>query len=556
MAETASQLFLLRLSRRASVAVILIGGLVLVGWLLHVQILKSVGRGFIAMNPFTALLFIIAGFALIRAGQRSRKRPDIIVMICGIIIILGGLTKVAECAFGFDLNLDQMLFQRQVNSGGPYGPNEIAMNTALSFVCCGAALLLLDMQTKSGIRPAQTFIIMEGLLALLALIGYGYRVLPLYSFGSRLPMALNTAICFELFAIGALTVRPSRGLMMVITSDTTGGTMARRLLPAAIFIPLILGALLFLSEKHGFFAIESGISLFAFANIVLFTTVVWWNAKLLFWAEEERLKAMEKLKRTTADLERSNTELQQFAYVASHDLTEPLRMVVSYLELLNSRAGEKLDAQEREFIGYASDGARRMQQLIQDLLAYARVDTRARPLEPTDCEGVLASVMANLKVAIAESQTVVEHDPLPTVKGDVVQLTQVFQNLIGNAIKFHGKQAPRIHVGAQRQNGEWIFDVKDNGIGIDPKNFDRIFVLFQRLHTRQEYPGTGMGLAICKKIIERHGGRIWVESRPGEGTAFFFTIPAKNEHAREHEAAPNGGFNPYSPWQQQSRLSK
>jgi signal transduction histidine kinase len=534
MADTASQLFLLRISRRASFGVILIGGLVLAGWLLHVQVLKSAWPGLIAMNPLSALLFIIAGFALIRAGQRFRKRPDKIVLICGIIVVLGGATKIAECAFQFDLNLDQMMFQHEVSSPGPYGPNEIAMNTALSFVCCGAALLLLDMQTKQGFRPAQAFIVIAGLMALLALIGYGYRVLPLYSFGSRLPMALNSAICFELFAIAALAVRPSRGLMMVITSDTTGGAMARRLLPAAIFIPLILGALLFSSEKHGFFATESGISLFAFANIVLFTAVIWWNAKLLVWAEEERLKAMEKLKRTTMDLERSNTELQQFAYVASHDLTEPLRMVVSYLELLTSRAQGKLGEEEREFIGYASDGAQRMQHLIQDLLAYARVDTRGRPLESTDCERVLATALANLKLAIAESHTVVEHDPLPTVHGDVVQLTQVFQNLIGNAIKFRGKEAPKIHVGARQQDGEWIFHVKDNGIGIDPKNFERIFVLFQRLHTRQEYPGTGMGLAICKKIVERHGGRIWVESRPGEGTAFFFTIPAKKEKSNEH----------------------
>jgi len=307
--------------------------------------------------------------------------------------------------------------------------------------------------------------------------------------------------------------------------------MARRLLPTAIFIPLILGALLFFREKHGYFAMESGISLFAFANIVLFAGVIWWNAKLLFWAEEERLKTMEQLKRMTIDLERSNTELQQFAYVASHDLTEPLRMVVSYLELLTDRAREKLGDEEKEFIGYAADGARRMQTLIHDLLAYARVDTRGRPLAPTDCERVLASVLSNLKVAIEETHTVIEHDPLPVVQGDAVQLTQVFQNLIGNAIKFHGKDSPRIQISAKRENEEcWLFQVKDNGIGIDPKNFPRIFVLFQRLHTRQEYPGTGMGLAICKKIIERHGGKIWVESKHGEGTTFFFTIPVKSEN--------------------------
>jgi signal transduction histidine kinase len=530
MGDTASQHFLERLSRRASFALVFLGCLVLIGWLFHVQMLKSAAPTFIATNPLTAVLFIVGGAALVRAGNRSRKRPDKIVMICAVVVLLGGAEKIAECAFHFDLNLDQLLFRRAVNSTGLFGPNEIAMNTALCFVCCGSALLLLDVQTRRGFRPAQVFIIIVGLTGLLALIGYGYRVLPLYSFGSKLPMALNTAIGFELFAIAAIAVRPSRGLMMVITSDTTGGSMARRLLPAAIFIPLILGALLFSSEKHGFFAMESGISLFAFANIVLFTAVIWWNAKLLFLAEEERLKTMEQLKRTTRDLERSNTELQQFAYVASHDLTEPLRMVVSYLELLNERAREKLGEEEREFIGYATDGARRMQTLIQDLLAYARVDTRGRPLEPTDCEQVLASVLSNLKVAIEETHTAIEHDPLPVVQGDVVQLTQVFQNLIGNAIKFHGKDLPRIHIGAQREEEAWVFHVKDNGIGIDPKNFSRIFVLFQRLHTRQEYPGTGMGLAICKKIIERHGGKIWAESKRGEGTTFFFTIPAKNEN--------------------------
>jgi light-regulated signal transduction histidine kinase (bacteriophytochrome) len=341
-------------------------------------------------------------------------------------------------------------------------------------------------------------------------------------------MPLNCAIGFELFSVAALAVRPGRGLMMVITSDTTGGAMARRLLPAAVLIPLVLGALRFSSEKHRFFEIESGISLFAFANIVIFTAVIWWNAKLLFRAEGERLQAMQKLTQTSADLERSNTELQQFAYVASHDLTEPLRMITSYLELLNSRAQERLGVEEREFIGYAVDGARRMQTLIQDLLAYARVDTRGRPLEPTDCERVLETVLANLKLAITESGAIIEHEPLPAVEGDRVQLTQVFQNLIGNAIKFRGNTPPRIHIGVRRTENEWLFHVKDNGIGIDPKNFSRIFVLFQRLHTRQEYPGTGMGLAICKKIIERHGGRIWAESKPGEGTTFFFTIPARN----------------------------
>jgi signal transduction histidine kinase len=504
----------LRFSRWTGRAVTAIGALVLIGWLFNLQILKSFALDSVAMNPFTAILFVLAGIAVVRSV--NRRATDAIVVALATIVTLGGAMKVIECIFGFEFPFDRWLLRDE------------AMNTAFDFILCGTALLLLDVETRGRFRPAQVLVVIVGLVALLALIGYSYRVLPLYSIGSNIPMAFNTAIAFALFSLAALSARPDRGMMMVITSDTTGGAMARRLLPAAVLIPLILGALRFSSEKHGYFDIEAGISLFAFFNIVLFTAVIWWNAKLLYMAEAKRLEAMKKLKQTTRDLERSNTELQQFAYVASHDLTEPLRMITSYLELLNDRARTKLSAEEREFIGFAVDGARRMETLIQDLLAYARVDTRGRPLEPTDCEHVLETVLANLKVAIGEGRAVIEHEQLPTVKGDSVQLAQVFQNLIGNAIKFHGKAAPKVHIGAERHNGEWLFQVKDNGIGIDPKNFNRIFVLFQRLHTRKEYPGTGMGLAICKKIVERHGGRIWAESKPNEGATFFFTLPAEN----------------------------
>ncbi len=251
----------------------------------------------------------------------------------------------------------------------------------------------------------------------------------------------------------------------------------------------------------------------------------------IFWDVTDRIQSEKALKATAAELSRSNTELQQFAYVASHDLQEPLRMVASYTQLLQRRYQDKLDADANEFIRYAVDGARRMQTLINDLLAYSRVGTRGKPFKKTDCEAVLQAALSNLQIAIRESGAEVTHDPLPTVMGDVTQLIQLFQNLVGNAIKFHGQDPPRVHIGVERivePTGEdcWKFSVRDNGIGIEPQFFDRIFAIFQRLHSRDEYPGTGIGLAVCKKIIERHGGRIWVESTQGQGTTFFFTIPA------------------------------
>lgn len=239
----------------------------------------------------------------------------------------------------------------------------------------------------------------------------------------------------------------------------------------------------------------------------------------------ELIKTRQDLEKSVAELGRSNADLQQFAYVASHDLQEPLRMVSSYTQLLAKRYRGHLDADADEFIAYAVDGATRMQKLIQDLLAYSRVSTGSQPFEPTPMGAVLSYAMDNLLSAIKESQAIITHDRLPTVRGDAKQLAQVFQNLLSNAIKFHGDQPPRIHISAQRKQDEWLFSVRDQGIGIDPQFAGRIFVIFQRLHTRTEYPGTGIGLAICKKIIERHGGRIWVESELGKGATFWFSIP-------------------------------
>ncbi len=232
-----------------------------------------------------------------------------------------------------------------------------------------------------------------------------------------------------------------------------------------------------------------------------------------------------RVKERTAELARSNAELEQFAYIASHDLQEPLRMISSYVQLLEKRYRGKLDQDADDFISYASDGALRMQRLINDLLAYSRVGTRGKSFDEVNLEAALAQALENLHLVIKEKNAIVTHGPLPVAYGDNGQLTQVFQNLIDNAIKFAREHPPRVHISAKVEGSECFCSVKDNGIGIASEFLNKLFLLFQRLHTRKEYPGTGIGLAICKRIIERHGGKIWVESHPNEGSTFYFTIP-------------------------------
>ena len=272
------------------------------------------------------------------------------------------------------------------------------------------------------------------------------------------------------------------------------------------------------SRKDGSeFAIEMSLASWKTNGQTFFTSIIRDIA--------ERKRAQDALAEKAAELAFSNKELEQFAYVASHDLQEPLRMVASYTTLLAKRYKGKLDTDADEFIGFAVDGAKRMQGLIQDLLSYSRVGSKGKEFAPTDCGAVLTKALTALQLAVEETAATITHDKLPTVIGDETQLGQLFQNLIGNGIKYRNGDAPQIHISCEQEDGRWRFSVRDNGIGIDPQYAERVFIIFQRLHTREKYPGTGIGLAVCKKIVERHGGKIWVESAPGQGSTFYFTLP-------------------------------
>jgi len=260
-------------------------------------------------------------------------------------------------------------------------------------------------------------------------------------------------------------------------------------------------------------------------------------------AKKAAEEAKEKLDVQATKLAASNKELEQFAYVASHDLQEPLRTVGSFVQLLSQRYQGKLDQQADEYIQFIVEGVTRMRQLINDLLVFSRVETKGGKFAPVDFEMVLGEVLSNLKASIAESNAEITHDQMPMLYADKLQFSQLMQNLIGNAIKFKGDKPPKIHIAAKKQDDQWLFSVKDNGIGFEPEFSDKIFVIFQRLHTRSEYPGTGIGLSLCKKIVERHGGKIWVDSSPGRGSTFNFTIPDKMGEQNEYSSFEQANRN-------------
>ncbi|MFX1551583.1 MAG: ATP-binding protein [Promethearchaeota archaeon] len=290
-----------------------------------------------------------------------------------------------------------------------------------------------------------------------------------------------------------------------------------------LIIPVVLAVILVLFNlvpEEEFFNLETLNNILRAVSLIIVGIVVSVLSEHISKREIEFNEIME-------DLKRSNEDLQQFAYVASHDLQEPLRAIVSFSQLFEEKYKDKVDKNGAEFIHFVTDGAKKMNTLIKDLLSYSRITTHAQPSKLTNLEKILKEAIFNLQEAIKESSAVITHDKMPILKVDKTQFIQLFQNLLSNAIKFRRQEPPKIHVGVKQINDEWLFSVKDNGIGIESKFFDKLFNIFYRLHTKEEYPGTGIGLPICKKIVQRYGGKIWVESEFGKGSTFYFTIYPK-----------------------------
>ena len=641
-----------------------LGTMVLAGWALHLETLKSIPRGQVVIKANTAVCLILLGLALwwlrtehrpAAAGLRTTAR--LLAVIAGV----AGLLSVVEFLFGLDFGIDQLLFSAGLDDmHGSVRPGLMSPLTGVSFFALGAVLVLLDSKNRNFRWVVQ---FLPPMVMLSAMFGVLDFVLDRGTTHTRI--APMTALVLLLYAAGMACARTRSGMGGLLVSSGAAGTLARRMLPASVIVPMLIGWLRWTDADSRLYSNWTGVAITTVTAVALLGGLTIWTALVVERSEQERRKAEaalreseqrlagiigsamdaiitvdedqrvvlfnpaaeETLGRAAAEvlgqplsqfiplcfrsahvehirsfgrtgqthrqlgkqgevcglraggtefpaecsisqievagrrlftaivrdiserkraeealahkvneLARSNRDLEQFAYVASHDLQEPLRMVAAYTQLLAERYRGRLDEDADKYIGYAVEGAQRMQALIQDLLAFSRIGRNGKDHPSTSCNASVETALQNLRAAIQESGAEVTHGELPVVSADRAQLVQLFQNLIGNAIKFRGKETPRISVSAEKVGADWVFAVSDNGLGIAAEHAEVIFMIFQRLHTRAEYPGNGVGLAICKKIVEQHGGRIWVESQAGRGSTFKFTFPALG--ADEETASP------------------
>lgn len=664
--DIAFQQKLVRWSQYLALSALVIGMLVLVGWQFNIDVFKQPLSGLKAMSPLAAVGFACSTLSFIfLTGKNTNNQRRITGYVLAVIVLLIGTIKMLSVLGIYDSGIDTILFRRKMEiSNNGENSHLIVPSSAVNFIFTGISLLLFS-RTEERIKiVAQIFTTLTTCIALFSILGYLYSVKLFYGWFTYLPMAIHSSVCFLLLSLAALFAFPGTGIMREIGSVYAGSQMGRRLIPAAIFIPMLLGFLRLMGHKAGIFTTEFGVSILVLSIILIFLGIIWYNAALLNkrdqkaaeaveisrqnekqiqtifsaapdavividqegkitkwnsmaeiifgWQETEVMtrrlseiiiperyreahekgvkhflatgdgpalgrsieiqalrkdntefdvaltisptmvggkyifigfirditekKLMEtqireaninlekRIQERTSELEMKNKELEQFAYVASHDLQEPLRTTSSFIELFKEKYQGQLDEEADTMLGFITQASERMKILIADLLDYSRIG-RKIVIQDVNLNRLLEDVLDDLSTFIQETNADIRILPMPVIRGYQTEIKQLFQNLIMNAIKFRKKgMAPVIKIKPEKKPGFWQFSVSDNGIGIDEKHKERIFIIFQRLHTRDEYEGSGIGLSHCKKIAELHGGKIWVESVPGEGSTFYFTI--------------------------------
>ncbi|HXG10725.1 MAG TPA: ATP-binding protein [Gemmataceae bacterium] len=569
-------------TQAASVGVALLGMLALLGWFLDAELLKSLIPGRVAMNPATAFAFVLAGGSLwlLRAEPMHPSRRCL-GAACAFLVALLGLLKLGDYLAGWDLGLDQLLFRSQL------GDNRIAPNTALNFLLIGSALLLVDVRTRRGVWPAQALALVAALVALIGLVGHTYGIRSLYGIASYIPMALNTAVGFALLCAGVLCARPDRGLMAVLTSETTGGFMARRLLPAAVIVPVGLGWLRLVGEQAGLYDMAFGVAILTASNILTFAILVLFTTSALNRTDAERRRIEAEVRRLNGELEKrvaqrtaelaeanrdlaqKNQENELFVYSVSHDLRSPLvnlegfsqelgavcqdlRAILADSDLppaVRQRGLALLDQDMAESIHFIQTAVKRLSGIIDALLRLSRAGRVEYQRQRVDIRLLVGRIIESMRLTIDQRGATVHVGDLPPAWGDPTALEQVFANLISNALNYLDPERPGlIEVGSAAPehggaDGLQTYYVRDNGLGIPEEYQHKVFQAFQRVHPRAA-PGEGMGLTIVRRIVERHQGKIWVASRPGEGSTFFVALPAAARNGRPMDGSQVEGSLP------------
>jgi signal transduction histidine kinase len=523
-----------------------VGVSVLAGWILRLPGIHQIHPVFGTMGPHTALGFTLAGASLWllnpagRFGPRARAGQT-----CAAMVLLLSLVTLAATQFAWTLPLDPGILPDAVAA---LVPLVMPTPSALAFLSIGLALLLLNADDRR-IRASEPFAFAAALIALLALIAFGYDFLLTAAPGPRRALAFHSVFLFQALAVGVLMSRPNRGLMRLATGRTVTGVMVRRLLPAAVGLPIVLGALVVVGQRAAFYPSSLSLSYYTVSIVVVFSALIVHTALLVDRADTQRREAKDRLRalntelerrvaERTAELETVNKELEAFSYSVSHDLRAPLRHITGFAEMLMNRAGPALDDQGRGYVRTIANAAGRLARLIDDLLAFSRMSRAALHRRRVDLNTLVLEARNELLAHATTNGRAIDWHiaPLPEVEGDPAMLHQVVVNLLSNALKYTSPRAvARIQVGTvSDKTNDIVLFVQDNGVGFDMKYLDKLFGVFQRLHRADEFEGTGIGLANIKRIITRHGGRVWAEGQVDRGATFYVALPALSRVKESH----------------------
>jgi signal transduction histidine kinase len=526
----------------AASAPILFGLCGLIGWHLHNLYLTSIQPDLVPINPMTAICMILGGASMLILfrGQESMGFTRMAKGMAIAILVVGAV-RIAGYYSPLDIPLDRLLFKDSLRDV-PFGPNHMAPNTAFAFLLMGGAILAVARRDARGRGISQGLGIVLAAFAFFSLLGYLFNFVSLYRVPAHIPMAVPTILGFLAASVGILCMDPRSGPMSLLFSASTGGFMARRLMPVVIFVPTVAAWLRLQSREGGYLDLIACTTQLTLANVIIASCAVYFASKRLDGEDLKRRAAEEEIRRLnrslqsqTEQLEAANHGLEAFSYSVSHDLRAPLRHVNGYVEMLSRALEGKMEGKTSRYLEVIVDSVKRMGALIDDLLNFAKVERAQLRMQPLDMDELVRESIRRVQPDAEGRQVVWEVQKLPEVEADHSLLEQVLVNLLSNALKYsRTRSEARVEIGfAPAEERQGAFFVRDNGVGFDMKFADKLFGVFQRMHTDKEYEGTGIGLANVRSIVQKHGGKVWAEAEVGRGATFFFSL-------RLHEAKGSG----------------